>query len=66
MNLHDDIQPVSCLKSHKSCESMKNAFLMLKLMAQGEADIREGRHSDQVEVFGRIRSGIDQRRVQAA
>ena len=91
MNLRDDIQPVSYLKSNtahllhqvnethrpiiitqngtaravlqdpESSESMRNAFLLLKLMAQGEADIRLGRHSDQSEVFERIRSRIETR-----
>ena len=95
MNLQDDIQPVSYLKSHtahllrqvnethrpviitqngmaravlqdpESYESMQNAFLILKLMAQGEADIRTGRHSDQGEVFERIRSRIQARKPTA-
>ena len=95
MNLQDDIQPISYLKSHtahllqqvnethrpiiitqngavrgvlqdpESYESMKNAFLMLNLMAQGETDIRTGRHSDQDEVFRRIRSRLESRKAQA-
>ena len=53
------------LQDPESYESMKNAFLMLKLMAQGEADIRTGRHSDQSEVFERIRSRIESRKTTA-
>lgn len=94
MNLQNDIQPVSFLKSHtahllqqvnethrpviitqngmaravlqdaESYESMQNAFLMLKLLAQGEADIRAGRHSDQNEMFDRIKLRIETRKAQ--
>lgn len=92
MNLAEDIQPVTYLKSHaanllqqvndthrpviitqngvargilqdpESFESMKNALSMLKLMVQGEADIKAGRLSDQEDVFSRIRSRIDAHR----
>ncbi len=89
MNLTEDIQPVTYLKSHaanllqqvndthrpliitqngvargvlqdpESFESTKNALAMLKLMVQGEADIRAGRVADQNEVFSRIQARIN-------
>jgi prevent-host-death family protein len=89
MNLAEDIQPVTYLKSHaanllqqvndthrpliitqngvargvlqdpESFESTKNALAMLKLMVQGETDIRAGRVADQNEVFSRIQARID-------
>ena len=95
MNLVEDIQPVTYLKSHaanllqqvnethrpviitqngvargilqdpESYESTKNALAMLKLMVQGEADIRAGRLADQEEVFSRIRARIDSHRDQS-
>lgn len=95
MNLVEDIQPITYLKSHaanllqqvnethrpviitqngvargilqdpESYESTKNALSMLKLMVQGEADIRAGRVTDQEEVFSRIRARIDSHRDQS-
>ena len=92
MNLTEDIQPITYLKSHtasllqqvndtrrpviitqnglargvlqdpESYENMKNALAVLKLMVEGESDIRTGRHSDEKEVFDRIRARIEARR----
>jgi prevent-host-death family protein len=94
MNLAEDIQPVTYLKSHaadllqqvndthrpliitqngvargvlqdpESFESTKNALAMLKLMVQGEADIKAGRVADQNEVFSRIQARINMHREQ--
>ena len=94
MNLAEDIQPITYLKSHaanllqqvndthrpviitqngvargilqdpQSFENMKNALSMLKLMVQGEADIRAGRLADQTEVFSRIKARIESHRSQ--
>jgi prevent-host-death family protein len=36
----------------------EQALLMLKLMAQGEADARHGRLTDQTEVFGAVRERL--------
>lgn len=88
MNLADDIQPVTCLKSHAarllqqvnetrrpviitqngqarailqdpaSYESMRNAIALLKLMVQGEEDIRAGRGVEQDAVFARIKARL--------
>jgi len=92
MNLTEDIQPITYLKSHaahllqqvndthrpviitqnglargvlqdpESYENMKKALALLKLMVEGEADIRTGRHSDQNQVFDRIRARIEAHR----
>lgn len=89
MNLTEDIQPITYLKSHaahllqqvnethrpviitqnglargvlqdtESYENMKNALVMLKLMVQGEGDIRAGRHCEEKEVFDRVRARIE-------
>jgi prevent-host-death family protein len=40
----------------ESYEALKNAALMLKLTAQGEADIQAGRTLSQDEVFARARA----------
>ncbi|NVN99894.1 MAG: type II toxin-antitoxin system Phd/YefM family antitoxin [Geobacteraceae bacterium] len=91
MNLANDIQPITYMKSHAanllqqvnetrrpvvitqngqaravlqdtaSYESMRNTIALLKLMVQGEEDIRHGRHSGQDEVFARIRERLEKR-----
>ena len=42
----------------KSYENMKNALGMLKLVAQGENDIKNGRLLDQGEAFSRIEKNL--------
>jgi prevent-host-death family protein len=42
------------LQDTESYENMKAAIALLKLMVQGEEDIRKGRLSGQEEVFNRI------------
>ena len=54
------------LQDTASYESMRNAIAMLKLMVQGENDIRAGRVSGQEEVFTRIEARLTERRKQAA
>lgn len=91
MNLAEDIQPVTYLKSHaahlleqinethrpviitqngmaravlqdpQSYENMCNALTMLKLMVQGEADIRTSRHIDQDEFFDQVKKRLESR-----
>ncbi len=53
------------LQDTASYESMRNAIAMLKLMVQGENDIRTGRVSEQEEVFTRIEARLLERRKQA-
>jgi len=54
------------LQDTASYESMRNAIAMLKLMVQGENDIRAGRVSGQEEVFTRIEARLTERRNQTA
>lgn len=54
------------LQDTASYESMRNAIAMLKLMVQGENDIRAGRVSGQEEVFTRIEARLTERRKQTA
>lgn len=53
------------LQDTASYESMRNAIAMLKLMVQGENDIRADRLSGQDEVFSRIEARLSERRKQA-
>jgi prevent-host-death family protein len=89
MNLANDIQPVTYMKSHAanllqqvnetrrpvvitqngqaravlqdttSYENMRNTIALLKLMVQGEEDIRTKQYSGQDEVFARIKARLD-------
>jgi len=54
------------LQDTASYESMRNAIAMLKLMVQGENDIRTGRVSGQEDVFTRIEARLTERRKQTA
>jgi prevent-host-death family protein len=54
------------LQDTASYESMRNAIAMLKLMVQGENDIRSDRVSGQEEVFTRIEARLTERKKQAA
>jgi len=54
------------LQDPASYESMRNAIALLKLMVQGEDDIRTGRLTEQDEVFSRIDSRLNARREQSA
>lgn len=54
------------LQDTASYESMRNAIAMLKLMVQGENDIRTGRLSEQEEVFAHIEARLAERRKPAA
>ena len=54
------------LQDPVSYESMRNTIDLLKLMVQGEDDIRAGRLDDQDVVFSRIDAGLMARKKQAA
>jgi prevent-host-death family protein len=54
------------LQDTASYESMRNAIALLKLMVQGEEDIRSGRLADQDEVFSRIEAKLTAKREQSA
>ena len=44
-------EPRAILQDPKSYEDMRNAIGLLKLIAQGEEDIRDGKSKSQEEVF---------------
>lgn len=49
------------VQSFESYQRQQRALLMLKLMAQGEADIAAGRTSLQEEMFARLQKRLEQR-----
>lgn len=51
-------EPRAVLQDPRSYENMRNAIGILKLVSQGEADIREGRVRSQQEVFDDIESAL--------
>ena len=51
-------EPRAVLQDPKSYENMRNAIGMLKLLAEGEADIREGRIQPHEDVFNEIENGL--------
>ena len=54
------------LQDPVSYESMRNTIALLKLMVQGEEDIRVGRLVEQDEVFSRIDARLTARRKETA
>jgi len=54
-------QARAVLQDTASYENMRNTIALLKLMVQGEEDIRSGRYSGQDEVFARIKARLDGR-----
>ncbi len=54
------------LQDPVSYESMRNTIALLKLMVQGEEDIRAGRLVEQDEVFSRIEARLAARRNETA
>jgi prevent-host-death family protein len=53
------------LQDPVSYENMRNSISLLKLMVQGEEDIRAGRLVDQDEVFSRIEARLTARKKEA-
>jgi PHD/YefM family antitoxin component YafN of YafNO toxin-antitoxin module len=47
--------PKAVLMDFESFQELREAILLLKLVAQGEADVRAGRVVPQAEVFSRLR-----------
>jgi prevent-host-death family protein len=47
-------EPRAVLQDPKSYENMRNAIGILKLLSQGEEDVRSGRTKSQEEVFANI------------
>lgn len=50
------------VQSYESYQRMQQTLLMLKIVAQGEADIRAGRITPQDEVFANIRAKLEAQR----
>ena len=58
-------EPRAVLQDPESYERMKSAIGLMKLLAQGEEDIRKGRTTDQDEMFNRLESKLKNRKQQA-
>ncbi len=52
-------EPKAVLQDPESYENMRNAIGMLKLIAQGEEDIRKGNTSSQDEVFSELETLLE-------
>ncbi len=52
-------EPRAVLQDPESYENMRNAIGMLKLIAQGEEDIRKGNTSSQDEVFAELEALLE-------
>jgi prevent-host-death family protein len=55
-------EPRAILQDPKSYENMRNAIGILKLLSQGEADIRNGQTKLQEDVFKEIEDVFKERR----
>ena len=51
-------EPKAVLQDPKSYENMRNAIGILKLISQGENDVRQGKVKSQAEVFQNMASFI--------
>ena len=51
-------EPRAVLQDPESYENMRNAIGMLKLISQGEADIRDGKIKLQEDVFNSIEASL--------
>jgi prevent-host-death family protein len=54
-------EPKGVLLDFESYEELREAILLLKLIAQGEADVRAGRTVSQDEVFAAARARLSSR-----
>lgn len=54
-------EPRAVLQDPQSYESMRNALGLLKLISQGEEDIRKGKVRTKDEVFSRIEKAISKK-----
>ena len=57
-------EPRAVLQDPESYERMKSAIGLMKLLAQGEEDVRVGRTREQGEVFSRLKTKIKSRKQQ--
>jgi prevent-host-death family protein len=54
-------EPRAVIQDPRSYESMRNAIGMLKLLAQGEEDVRKGKLVPQADLLARLQAAIDKR-----
>jgi prevent-host-death family protein len=54
-------EPRAVLQDPKSYENMRNAIGILKLVSQGESDIKDGRVRSQEEVFKDIENSLKEK-----
>jgi len=54
-------EPRAVLQDPKSYENMRNAIGLLKLISQGEEDLKEGRSKSQEDVFAKIENKLKKR-----
>lgn len=52
-------EPRAVLQDPESYENMRNAIGMLKLISQGEDDVRKGNTTSQDEVFSELEALLD-------
>jgi prevent-host-death family protein len=61
-------EPRAVLQDPKSYENMRNALGMLKLISQGEIDVRYGRTKPQESMFneieGELKQGLNEQEIQ--
>jgi prevent-host-death family protein len=54
-------EPRAILQDPESYENMRNAIGLLKLISQGESDVRNGRVKPQHEVFKNIEKSLEEK-----
>ena len=54
-------EPRAVLQDPKSYENMRNAIGILKLISQGEEDIKEGKSKSQEDVFANIEKKLKEK-----
>ena len=54
-------EPRGVLQDPKSYEDMRYALGLMKLISQGEEDIRQGKVSSQADVFARLGKAVGQK-----
>jgi len=55
-------EPKAVLQDTKSYENMRNAIGMLKLISQGEEDIKKGKTRTQEDVFEKLETQLKKRK----
>jgi prevent-host-death family protein len=55
-------EPRAVLQDPKSYENMRNAIGILKLISQGESDIKNGKSKSQEDVFKNIENSLKEKR----